>query len=72
MSTVPPSDHTSEYLKATLEADADVRSALQAVSDEEDEGRISPAQASAERVQLLERHLQRCHELRVRYLGDAP
>jgi hypothetical protein len=38
--------------------------ALAAVRTEEDAGRISPAQAAAERVGLLERHLAELRRLR--------
>lgn len=71
MPTQPPRKR-SAYLEAVEAADNDVKEALQAVRDEEDAGRISPKEASDERIMLLENHLKRCAELRVRYLGDAP
>ena len=45
--------------------------ALAAIRAEQDAGRITPAEAAAERVGLLERHLERCRQLRAEHLGES-
>jgi hypothetical protein len=45
--------------------------ALAAIRAEQDGGRITPAEAAAERVGLLERHLERCRQLRAEHLGES-
>jgi len=50
-------------------ADAALDDALAAVRAEEDAGRITPAEAAAERVGLLEQHIAECRRLRREHLG---
>ena len=57
-------DRHSAYFDAMREADKALDDALAAVRAEEDAGRITPAQAAAERVGLLEGHLAECRRLR--------
>jgi hypothetical protein len=45
--------------------------ALAAIRAEQDAGRITPAEAAAERVGLLEQHLERCRQLRAEHLGGS-
>jgi len=59
-----PTDRHAAYFDAMREADAALDEALGHVRAEEDAGRITPAQAAAERVSLLERHLAECQRLR--------
>lgn len=61
---------TSAYFEAMREADEALDDALAAVRAEEDEHRITPAQAAAERVGLLERHIAECRRLRRELLGE--
>ena len=60
----PPIDPHSAYFDAMRQLDQDLDEALGHVRAEEDAGRITPAQAAAERVGLLERHLAECQRLR--------
>ena len=57
-------DSHAAYFAAMREADEDLADALGHVRAEQDAGRITPAQAAAERVGLLERHLAECRRLR--------
>lgn len=63
---------TSAYFDAMRRLDEDTDDALGAVRGEEAEGRISPQDAAAERIQVLERHLSECRRLRAELLGDKP
>ena len=56
------------YFDAMREADEVLDEALSHVRAEQDAGRITPAEAAAERVGLLERHLAECRRLR----GELP
>jgi hypothetical protein len=42
------------------------------VRAEEDAHRITPAEAAAERIELLERHLELCQQARIAHLGGTP
>ena len=57
-------DRHSAYFDAMREADKALDGALAAVRAREDAGDITPAQAAAERVGLLEGHLAECRRLR--------
>lgn len=46
--------------------------ALSHVRAEEDAHSITPAEAAAERVELLERHLELCQQARLDHLGGQP
>ena len=54
----------SGYFEAMREADERLDAALAAVRAEQDAGRITAAEAAAERVGLLEAHLAECQRLR--------
>ena len=58
------------YFDAIREAEEDVAEALGHIRAEEDAGRITVTEAAAERVGLLERHLERCRQLRAEHLGS--
>jgi hypothetical protein len=45
--------------------------ALAAIRAEQDAGRITTAEAAAERADLLEQHLERLRQLRARHLGEG-
>ena len=62
----------SAYYDAVSKADADLEEALGHVRAEEDAHRITPAEAAAERIELLERHLELCQQARLDYLGGTP
>ena len=69
----PSTDDThSAYYDAVSKANADLEEALSHVRAEEDAHRISPAEAAAERVGLLERHLELCRQARLDHLGGTP
>jgi hypothetical protein len=63
------SDRHSAYFDAMRDADEALADALSHVRAEEDEHGITPAQAAAERVTLLERHLAECQRLLRELLG---
>jgi hypothetical protein len=65
-------DQHSAYYDAIHEADADLEEAISHVRAEEDAHRITPAEAAAERVGLLERHLELCQQARIAHLGGTP
>jgi hypothetical protein len=52
------------YFDAMREADERLDEALAHLRAEQDAGRITAAEAAAERVGLLERHLAECQRLR--------
>ncbi len=62
----------SAYYDAVSRADADLEDALSHVRAEEDAGRITPAGAAAERIELLERHLELCQQARIAHRGGTP
>ena len=63
----------SAYFEAMHDADEALDDALAAVRAEEDAHRITTAEAAAERVGLLERHIELCQRLRAELLGgDTP
>ena len=69
----PSTDGThSAYYDAVSKADADLEEALGHVRAEEDAHRITPAGAAAERVGLLEHHLELCRQARLDHLGGTP
>ena len=65
----PPTDRHAAYFDAMREADEALDEALGHVRAEEDAGRITPAEAAAERIGLLERHIAGCQRLRRELLG---
>jgi hypothetical protein len=67
-----PTDRHSRYYTAVSEADDALDDALSHVRAEEDAGRITPAEAAAERVGLLENHLAECQRARLEHLGGTP
>jgi len=62
------SDTHSAYDEAIRDADDALADALSHVRAEEDAHRITPLEACAERVGLLERHLEECRRLRREHL----
>jgi hypothetical protein len=64
-----PRDPRLTYADALSQAADDADDALAAIRDQQREGKITTAEAAAERIGLLERHLARLHDLRVEYLG---
>jgi hypothetical protein len=66
------SDLHSAYFDAIHQADADLEEAISHVRAEQDAGRLTPAGAAAERVGLLERHLELCRQARLDHLGGTP
>ncbi len=64
-------DRHSAYYDAATAADEALEDALSHVRAEEDAGRITPAEAAAERIELMERHLAECRRLRVEILGGS-
>jgi len=66
-----PTTGRHSYFDAMKDADDAVDDALAAIRAEEAEGRITPLQAAAERVNLLERHLAECRRLRRELLGGT-
>ncbi len=66
------SGRCSAYFDAIRQAEEDVSEALGHVRAEEDAGRMTTVEAAAERVGLLERHLERCRRLRAEHLGGTP
>ena len=64
------SGRCSTYFDAMRDADEALDDALAAVRAEEDAGRITTAEAAAERVGLLERHIDLCQRLRREHLGE--
>ncbi len=71
MSRHPAADRHSEYYDAAMAADADLENALTNVRAREDAHQIAPAQAAAERIELMEAHLSECQQLRVELLGGS-
>ena len=69
----PSTDGThSAYYDAVSRADADLEDALSHVRAEEDAHRITTTEAAAERIGLLERHLELCQQARLDHLGGTP
>jgi hypothetical protein len=62
--------HTA-YYAAVSQADESLDDALAAVRAEQDEGRLTVAEAACERVGLLERHLELLKRLRAEHLGGS-
>ena len=65
-------DRHSAYYTVVGQADADLDEALSHVRAEEDADRITPAEAAAERIGLLEHHLELCQQARLDHLGGTP
>jgi hypothetical protein len=57
------------YYAEVRRLDEDIQDGLAAIRAEQDEGRITPQQAAAERVTLLQRHLDELTRLRAEHLG---
>ena len=66
-----PTTGRHSYSDAMRDADEAIDDALAAIRAEEAEGRITPVQAAAERVSVLERHLAECRRLRRELLGGT-
>lgn len=66
-----PTTGRRSYSDAMRDADEAVDDALAAIRAEEAEGRITPAEAAAERVSVLQRHLDECRRLRRDLLGGT-
>jgi len=66
-----PTDRHDAYHQAMRDADEALDDALAAIRAEQDEHRLSPAEAAAERCELLERHLEECRRLRREHLGGS-
>ena len=58
------------YAAALAQAGDDLEDALSAIRAETTAGRVSPAEAAAERAGLLERHLARLERLRAEHSGE--
>ena len=58
------------YFAALRDEQNALDDALAAIRDEQAAGRITPAEAAAEREQLLTAHLERVAAIRDRYLGE--
>jgi hypothetical protein len=68
----PPIRDPERYF-AALADEAEARdSALDAIRDEQAAGRITAAEATAEREGLLAAHHARVAEIRARHLGEEP
>lgn len=65
-------DRRDRYHAEVRRLDEGTDDALAAIRAEEAEGRISPQDAAAERIQVLERHLAECRRLRRELLGGTP
>lgn len=65
------SRNASAYFDAMRAADEALDDALAAIRAEEDAGRITPVEAAAERVGLLERHIAEYRRLRREHLGES-
>ena len=66
-----PTGPRSAYADALRQAADDLDDALSHIRAESDAGRLSPAAAAGERADLLERHLERCRQLRAEHLGGS-
>ncbi len=64
MSNPSTSDRHSAYYDAMRDADEALEDALAAIRAETAAGRVTPAEAAAERAGLLERHLAEAERLR--------
>ncbi len=70
MANHPTRDLAAYYAALGDEQDA-LDDALAAIRAETAAGRVTPAEAAAERAGLMERHLARLGELRRVYLGES-
>jgi hypothetical protein len=68
----PPIRDPERYFAALADEQNALDDALAAIRDEQAAGRITPAEAAAEREQLLTAHLGRVAAIRARYLGGEP
>jgi hypothetical protein len=66
----PIPDHSAYFAALGDEQDA-FDDALAAIRAEQDAGRVTVAEAAAERAGLLERHLERLARLRREHLGGS-
>jgi hypothetical protein len=66
-----PTGRPSAYYAALRDEEDAVSDALACIRAEEDERRITVAQAAAERISLLEGHLERLAKLRLEHLGGT-
>jgi hypothetical protein len=65
------SGRRDRYFAALRDADSALDDALGHVRAEQDAGRITPAEAAAERIGLMERHIAERQRLRRELLGGA-
>ena len=66
-----PTDPHCAYYEAVSDADDALEDALAAIRAETTAGRVTPAEAAAERCGLLERHLAELERLRREHLGGS-
>jgi len=66
-----PTHDPIAYFAALGDEQEALDDALAAIRDEQQAGRITAAEAAAERAGLLERHLERLRQLRAEYLGES-
>jgi hypothetical protein len=67
----PGTDWHSRYYDAMRDLDQALDDALTAIRAEEDEHNVTPEQAAAERIDLMERHIAECRRLRAEHLGGT-
>jgi len=65
------SGRCSAYYDALRTEEDALSDALGHIRAEEDAGRVTTVEAATERVGLLERHLERCRQLRAEHLGGS-
>jgi hypothetical protein len=65
-----PTHDPVAYFNAINDEKAAVDDALAAIRAEQAEGRLTAVEAATERAGLLERHLERCRQLRAEHFGD--
>ena len=66
-----PTHDPVAYFAALGDEQEALDDALAAIRAEQQAGRITVAEAAAERAGLLERHLERLRQLRRQYLGES-
>jgi hypothetical protein len=64
-------DEHPAYFAAIAAADEQLEAGLAALRRREDAGEIRPAEAAAERVHMLEHHLELCRQARLEHLGGS-
>jgi len=69
MSHPAVSDHSAYYHAVTAE-DERLCATLAAIRADQDAGHLTVREAADNRIAVLETHLDRCQELRRKYLGE--